>query len=185
MPGTRVCNLPAWKSIGKGRSERSLPTRSLGEVRTVAWGALLPAGSTTLCAQALGHLVPSVLFHGPLRALPLPAFPVLPVQGASKVLTGGAHSSLHVMMGLQLQAAVAQQRFRCCDPLPRLPGVCARQAAGGTGRRWHPLPCWPGTKAGAGAGLESLERARALRQASPGKPGSKIASLLCSPTTET
>lgn len=71
-------------------------------------------------------------------------------------------------MGLQLQAAVAQW-----------PEACACPAAGGRGRQRQPLPCWPGTKPG--TGMESHQRARALRQALPGKPWDKSASLLHSP----
>lgn len=144
VPGTRVCNLPAWKSIWKGRSERSLPTRSLGKVRMVARGGGAAASRCyhPMCSSTRESCsFPAFLFQELLRPLPLPAFLVLPAQGTGKVPTGAAHSGLRVLMGLKLQGAVAQWRFRCCDPLP---GLCARQAAGGTGRRRQPSPCWPG-----------------------------------------
>lgn len=139
VPGTRVCNLPAWKSIWKGRSERRLPSRSLGKVRMVAGGG----GTATPCARALGNLAPSQLFYSKSCSEPSLSQRFLCCQRRELAKcrlvlpTVGCVST----MGLKLRGAVAQWQFRCCDPLPRL---CARQAAGGTGRRRQPSPCWPG-----------------------------------------
>lgn len=119
-----------------------------------------------------GVLFRQLFPRGKLRAFPLPVFPVLPVQGTSTALTGAARSRLPVLMALQLQAAVAQWQFRRYDPLPGLPEVCGWQAAGGTGGRWHLAGLVPKLVLGW----------RASNMLMPGKPRSKIASLVRRPT---
>lgn len=77
----------------------------------------------------------------------------------------------------------------CCLVLPTavcVPGGFAAPGSSGASPcpacpRWDRQAVaaftWPGT------GLESLQRARALRQALPGKPRGKLAPIICSPTT--
>jgi len=58
-----------------GRGDRTLLARSLGEVR-VAQETLLPAGTATPSAQALGRLVPPpCLIPGAARSAPSPREP--------------------------------------------------------------------------------------------------------------
>lgn len=154
VPGTKVCNLLAQKSIWKGVY---LPARPPSKVRTAAGGVLLPASTTPPHAQASWSLR---FFPGVTWSPPSPST----VCARNKQVLPGA-----VLVGLQFQAAVAQGWFCSCSPPPGLPeAVPSRLPV-----RWAvaALTCWPGTKAA--AGLEGLKRACALRQLCQASLGAK------------
>lgn len=66
------------------------------------------------------------------------------------MLTGGAHSSQRVLVGLQLQAVVAQECCCGCSPLPGRPGAvptgCLWDRDSGSFYllAWHQSCCWAG-----------------------------------------
>lgn len=152
--------------------ERSLPTNeSPSEARTAAWGALLPASTTTPHAQASWSLSffsksneePSLpqCFLCCLCREPASADWCCPQQ---LVCPGGfaipGSSGTRVILWLQPPSQAARG--------------CAQQAAhetGGSGSlyllAWHPSCCWAGES----------QRCPCAEAAVPGKPGSQMAAV--------
>lgn len=67
-----------------------------------------------------------------------PPSPSTGCAGNQRVLPGAAHSSQCVLVGLQFQAAVAQEWFCSCSPLPGLPKAACQTGAVAA------FTCWPG-----------------------------------------